>query len=63
MVSGLGATTTVIGADAAWVGLLLSFTVAVKATAPLFIGIPEIVPDAGSRVKPEGSLPEVIDHL
>jgi hypothetical protein len=36
----------VIGADAAWVGLLLSFTVAVKATVPLLIGIPEIVPDA-----------------
>ena len=56
-------TITVIEAEAARLGLLLSLTVAVKVEVPFAAGIPEIVPDDGSRLSPAGSLPEVTDHL
>jgi hypothetical protein len=57
------ATVTVIAVDAARLGLLLSLTVAVNVEDPLAVGIPEIVPEAGSRLRPPGSLPAVIAHL
>jgi hypothetical protein len=46
-------------AEADWLGLLLSVTVAVKVEAPLACAMPETVPD-GVRVKPVGSEPVVI---
>jgi hypothetical protein len=45
------------------VGLLLSATVAVKAAVPLAEGTPEMTPVDAARVRPAGSLPEVIDQV
>jgi len=57
-----GATTIVIGADVAWVGLLLSLTDAVNVEAPLAVGMPDIAPVVGDRVSPEGNAPDVTAH-
>jgi hypothetical protein len=46
-----------------WSGLLLSLTVAVKVVVPAAEGVPEIIPVVAARVRPAGSLPEVIDHV
>ncbi len=54
--------TNCLAADAVWVGLLLSVTVAVKEKVPLTDGVPEIVPVVEVSATPEGRLPEVIDH-
>jgi hypothetical protein len=62
MTSNVGVTTTAAVAEAACVGLPLSVTVAVNVDIPLAIGTPEIVPADDARVRPWGSLPEVIDH-
>jgi hypothetical protein len=60
-----GAEPTVIEAEAdlLWAGLLLSFTVAVKAEVPVAVGIPEIVPEVAARVRPAGNLPALMDHV
>jgi hypothetical protein len=41
----------------------LSVTVAVKAEVPIAVGLPEIVPEVAARVRPAGSLPELIDQV
>ena len=63
IVRAVGATTIVIGAEVASVGLLLSLTDAVKVEAPLATGTPEIAPVVGARASPAGSLPDVTAHL
>jgi hypothetical protein len=60
--SGVGATTRVTVADAAWMGLLLSLTDAVKVEVPLVAGVPKITPE-DDRLSPAGTLPDVIVHL
>ncbi len=40
-----------------------SLTVIVKVKPPVVVGVPEITPVAGSKLKPSGKLPEVIDHV
>ena len=61
--SGVGDTRIAVAADAVWVGLLLSATAAVKAAVPLAEGTPEMTPVDAARVRPAGSLPEVIDQV
>jgi hypothetical protein len=63
IVNALGATTTLIAADVARFGLLLSLTVVVKLEVPLTLGVPEITPVDESRLSPAGKLPALIDHL
>lgn len=43
--------------------MLLSVTVVVKVKGPLAVGVPEIVPVEGVRVRPVGNLPDVIDQV
>jgi hypothetical protein len=62
MASRVGATTSTSVAEVASAGLPPSVTVAVKVETPLAVGTPEIVPADDARVRPRGSLPEVIDH-
>ena len=62
MASSVGATTTDAVVEADCAGLPLSVTVVVNVDTPLAVGTPEIVPADDARVKPWGSLPEVIDH-
>lgn len=61
--SRVGIIITEAAVEAAWEGLLLSTTVAVKAAIPGAVGVPEIAPVEGTRVSPAGSLPELIDQL
>jgi hypothetical protein len=51
-------TTTLIVADAVWVGLLLSCADTVKLDVPMVEGTPEMVP-VDERVSPDGRLPDV----
>ena len=61
---GVAAATVIeVAADLAWEGSLLSVTVAVKLEVPVAVGIPEMVPVVAARVRPEGSLPELIDQV
>jgi hypothetical protein len=41
----------------------LSVTVAVKVEVPIAVDVPEIIPVDGVRLKPAGSLPDVIDQV
>ena len=52
-----------VAADFVCTGLPLSVTVTVKFDVPLAVGVPEITPVAGARVKPVGKAPAVIDHV
>ena len=52
-----------IAAEEVWIGLLLSLTVAVKVEGPLAVGLPEIAPVTGFRLRPAGKLPDVMDHV
>jgi hypothetical protein len=45
-----------------WLGFPLSRTVATTVDVPLTVGVPEIKPVVGLMLKPEGRVPEVIDH-
>ena len=53
--------------DAVSAGLELSATSTVKAAgepvAVATVGVPEITPVSGSRVRPSGSAPDEIDHV
>jgi hypothetical protein len=44
-------------------GLDESVTLKVKLVLPLTVGVPEIVPLAGARLRPAGSVPLVIDQV
>ena len=44
-------------------GIEESRTAKVMGKVPVTEGLPEMVPDCAARVSPEGSLPEVIDHM
>jgi hypothetical protein len=61
--SGVGAIVMARGTDAVRAGLLLSVANTVKLEDPLAVGMPDIVPVEGVRVKPAGSLPEAIAHV
>jgi hypothetical protein len=50
-------------ANLVWIGELLSLTVTVKFDVPVAVGVPEITPVDGERVKPAGRAPELIDQL
>ncbi len=63
MSSGVGGTTTDAGADADWIGLLLSVTVTVKVEVPLVVGVPDIVPVEDASVSPAGNWPELTDQV
>jgi hypothetical protein len=45
------------------VARLTSLTWTVKVLVPVAVGVPEIVPVAGLRVRPAGRLPEVMDQV
>ncbi len=61
---GVAAATAIeVAVDLAWVGSPLSVTVAVKLEVPTAVGKPEIVPVVAARVRPAGSLPELIDQV
>ena len=60
---GVGATTIVMGAESAWVELLLSRTDAVKFAVVAEIGVPEITPVDCARIRPVGRLPDAIVHV
>ena len=62
-VSVAAATVTVNAVDVDCTGLPLSFTDAVKVAAPPVVGEPETTPVADARVRPDGSAPEVMDHV
>jgi hypothetical protein len=49
-------------ADLVCTGLPASVTVAVKFAVPVAVGVPEMSPVAGVRVRPAGRLPAVIDQ-
>ncbi len=59
------AAATVMEVAADWVcaGLLLSVTVTVKLEVPLAVGVPEMMPVDGDRLRPAGRVPEVIDQV
>jgi len=42
---------------------LASLTCTVKLLVPVPVGVPEMTPEVGARVNPEGRLPKVIDHV
>jgi len=44
-------------------GLAESETVAVKSKVPLAVGVPETTPVAAPRLRPDGRLPVVTDHM
>lgn len=46
--------------DLVCAGFSASVTVAVKLAVPLAVGVPEMIPVAGTRVSPAGRLPVVI---
>lgn len=61
---GADATTIETLADCVCAGLLESETVTVALSDPPVVGVPEIVPVAADRLRPEGKLlPELIDQL
>jgi hypothetical protein len=49
--------------DLVCAGFSASVTVAVKLAVPLVVGVPAMIPVAGTRVSPAGRLPVVIDQL
>jgi hypothetical protein len=63
ILSGRAATVMVNARDCVWGVLSLSWTVAVKLAVPLVVGVPEITPVEGARVRPAGRLPEVMDQV
>jgi hypothetical protein len=63
IVSGAAVTDSEIFADTVCVELSESFTSTVKLAVPLAIVVPEMIPDPVARFKPEGRLPEAIDHV
>jgi hypothetical protein len=62
MTKGVGAMVIPAVADADWLGVLLSLTVAVKVEEPLAWAVPETIPDEVS-VKPAGNEPELTRHV
>jgi hypothetical protein len=62
IVSGVGNITRLPVTDADCTGLLLSFTVAMKAEDPLVVGVPDMTP-AEDSARPAGKLPDAIDQL
>jgi hypothetical protein len=58
IVNGAGAdTTTDNGSELVCAGVLESLTVIVKLVVPVAVGLPEMMPLAGLRVRPAGRLP------
>jgi hypothetical protein len=57
------ATTSERATDLVCAGLPESVTVAVKLEVPLAVGVPEIRPVAGARLRPLGRVPVVIDQV
>jgi hypothetical protein len=48
--------------DLLWTGFSVSTTVAVRLNVPATVGVPEMIPSDGTRVRPPGRLPEETDH-
>jgi hypothetical protein len=63
IVSAAGATASDRVTDLVWAGVPASPTVAVRLTVPAAVGVPEIIPSDGTRLRPAGRLPEEIDHV
>ncbi len=49
--------------DLVCAGLSASATVAVKLKVPLAVGIPEMMPVPGERLRPAGRLPALMDQM
>ena len=63
IVNGAGADTIIDnGRELVWSGVLESLTVILKLVVPVAVGLPEMVPLAGLRVRPTGRLP-VMDQV
>jgi hypothetical protein len=63
IVSVAGATASDRATDLLWAGFPSSATVAVKLTVPAAVGVPEMIPSDGMRLRPAGRMPEEIDHM
>jgi len=63
IVSGAAVTDSEIFADTVCVELSESLTSTVKLAVPLAVVVPEMTPVPVARFKPDGRLPEVIDHV
>jgi hypothetical protein len=58
-----GATTIETETDVVCAGFAESTTAAVKVAVPTAVGVPEINPVAGARLRPPGRLPEATDQV
>jgi len=63
MLNGMGAMTIENEAEMICAGFPASLTEAVKLNVPLVVGVPEMAPVPGLRLRPVGRLPEPIDQL
>jgi len=61
--SAVGATTSDRVTALLCAGLDESTTLKVKLVVPLAVGLPEIIPVDDARLSPDGSVPEVRDHV
>ena len=59
-----GSTVKPNGFVAVWTaGVVESLTCTVKLTVPITVGLPEMVPVEEFKLRPGGSVPELIDHV
>jgi len=57
---GTAATTMERETDLVWAGLAESVTVAVKLAVPLAVGVPEMTPVVGDKLRPAGRAPVMV---
>jgi hypothetical protein len=61
--NGVGATTRERVTDFVWAGLDESVTLKDKLAVPTAVGVPEMTPLLGAKLRPVGRVPEVMDQV